>query len=349
MRTVIAAVVLAACAHATPPPLAPTPPTPTPTPTVAPAPAPPTEAELIEKSHAILLAFDRVEVATIEPAIAPSFVQFEGGKPRTRADVLDMLSKKTKGEPMFAKRTWENEKVVVHADDAVFVGKATETQGGNDSHGGGYVYVGWYVLQWVRSGTDWKLALWTWQKHAESRDFWNDIFRTGRGFNHEPNRLLVETVQGKKPGKALDVACGQGRNALYLAAQGWKTTCVDIADEGLRLARDQAQKRKLALETIESDVDKWDFGTDRWDLVTLIYAGSDDKRIAKIQPSLKKGGLFVVEFFAHVPGEDGGFEPGQLAKLFADGYDILRDDVVDDVPDWAQDHAKLVRFVARKR
>jgi hypothetical protein len=59
--------------------------------------------------------------------------------------------------------------------------------------------------------------------------------------------------------------------------------------------------------------------------------------------------MFVVEFFAATPTDAGGFKQGQLAKLFADGFEILRDDFVDDRPDWARDKAKLVRFVARKR
>jgi hypothetical protein len=81
----------------------------------------------------------------------------------------------------------------------------------------------------------------------------------------------------------------------------------------------------------------------------MIYAGSDDKIVEKVKPSIKPGGLFVVEFFAATPSDTGGFKPGQLAKAFADGFEILRDDVVDDHPDWARDKAKLVRFVARKR
>lgn len=46
---------------------------------------------------------------------------------------------------------------------------------------------------------------------------------------------------------------------------------------------------------------------------------------------------------------DGGVKPGELRAQFADGFDILRDEVVEDRPDWGEDRAKLVRFVARKR
>src|SRR5205085_5413646 len=147
---------------------------------------------------------------------------------------------------------------------------------------------------WVREGETWKVAHWQVEEEPSPRDEWNEAFRRSIGFNREPNRLLVEAVKGRKPGRALDVAMGQGRNALYLASQGWKVTGVDISDEGLRIARDQARAKKLALDTIEADVDKWDFGTNRWDLVTLIYAGSDNARLAKIKPCLKQGGLVIV-------------------------------------------------------
>lgn len=142
---------------------------------------------------------------------------------------------------------------------------------------------------------------------------------------------------------------GQGRNALYLASQGWQVTGVDISDEGLRIAREQAVKRNLTLETINADIDDWDFGVDRFDLVTLLYVGDHAKWIDKIKASLRSGGLFVVEGWAKVsPDSDVGFAEGKLAKLF-EGYEILRDETVEDVPDWAWDKGKLVRFVARKK
>ncbi|HET9992179.1 MAG TPA: hypothetical protein VFQ65_26795, partial [Kofleriaceae bacterium] len=90
----------------------------------------------------------------------------------------------------------------------------------------------------------------------------------------------------------------------------------------------------------------------KYDLVTMIYAGSDAKTVAKAQQALKPGGTFVCEYFAATDegGSKGwqGFHRGELAKLFA-GYDIVRDEIIDDVPDWGGDKESLVRFVARKR
>ncbi len=103
---------------------------------------------------------------------------------------------------------------------------------------------------------------------------------------------------------------------------------------------------------IDGDIGTFDFGIDRWDLVTLIYAPSAQKRIADIQRSVKRGGLVIYEYFAPDPadGDDNGAPaPGALAKQFAGGWDIVRDEIVDGVPDWGENRAKLQRFVARKR
>ena len=323
----LAVVAISACAHARPRSVA-------------------TAPDITQRSHAVLEAFDRGDVAALRAAVAPTFVHFEGGPARGLDDVIAMIAKRGPAGHI-GRRTWDKEKVVVHSDTALFIGRATEVQAGNDVHGG-FRYVGWYVLEWTRSGDGdrgWKLALWTWQRAGEAaeRDTWNDVFRNGVGFAKEPNRLLVETVRGRKPGTALDVAMGQGRNALYLASQGWKVTGVDMSDVAIRQAREEATRRGLALDTIDANIDHFDFGIARWDLVTMIYAGNDAAWVEKIQRSLRPGGMFVLEYFA----ED--FPDSELAKRFATGFEIVRDEVVDDVPDWAMDRAKLVRFVARKR
>ena len=124
-------------------------------------------------------------------------------------------------------------------------------------------------------------------------------------------------------------------------------TAIDIADEGLRRARDEAGRRHLTLDAVQADAETFDYGVARWDLVTMLYAPGSVERVEKIKRSLRPGGLFVFEFFAD--DDEGAAHPGTLAKLFADGFDILRNEVVDDRPDWGADHAKLVRFVARKR
>ncbi len=307
---------------------------------------PPSEAEIKARSHAVLEAFDRGDVAAATAALGAGFVHFEGSYVDRHA-ALAALAKRAPDAPHIGARSWTDERVVVRPHDALFIGKAVEHEAGNDIHGG-YRFEGWYTLTWAREGDAWKLELWGWQPSgsAAKSAVWNEIFHNAVGFNHEPNRLLVSTVESLTPGTALDVAMGQGRNALYLAAHGWKVTGVDISDEGLRQARDAAAQKNLALDAVNADLESYDFGDAKWDLVTMIYAGSDAKRIAKIQRAIRPGGLFVLEYFAG--SDDDDVVPGALAKQFASGWTIVRDQVVDDVPDWAMDRAKLQRFIARK-
>jgi SAM-dependent methyltransferase len=156
-------------------------------------------------------------------------------------------------------------------------------------------------------------------------------------------------VKGRKPGRALDVGMGQGRNALYLASLGWRVTGIDISDEGLRQAREAAVARKLTIEAVNADANSWDFGVEKWDLVVLIYAGCDDNAVKR---SLKRGGLVVTERAHKDLNPRIGVETGAFSAVYRDGFTILRDEVVEDVSDWGWKDSlrgKVVRFAAQKR
>lgn len=308
-------------------------------------PSAPSDDEIVQRSRDLIEAVDRGDVPAVDAALAPAFLQFEGG-PSTDRDRL--LAKTARKSARIASRDWDRESVVRKDDVLVFTGRARETERGSTTHGA-YYYVGWFLLQWVRVGAEWRVQLWTWQPETNERDAWNDVFRHGQGFSREPNRLLVDTINNEPPGAALDVAMGHGRNALYLASRGWRVTGVDGSDEALRIARDEAAKQGLALETVNANIDEWDFGTDRFDLVTLTYAGEHGRWLEKIKASLRPGGVVVIEGWSKVsPDSEIGFATGQPATMF-DGFEILRDEIVEDVPDWVHDKGKLLRFVARKR
>lgn len=308
--------------------------------------SPAANVDLVRATHEVLEAFDRGDLPAFRAATAADFVRLDGGRFHDRADELARM----KPRPPQVTRTWQDERVIAHANAAIFVGHSIEHETGNDSHGN-RAFDGRYTVAWTRDGGAWKVAFWSWNRFATpgdaAREFWDDTFRQDIGFEHAPNRLLATTVSGARPGTALDVASGQGRNALLLASRGWQVTALDISDEGLARTRAAASDAHLAVQTVHADADTYDYGSSKWDLVTMIYAGSDDARIKRIQASLRPGGLFIAEYF--LDEGDGGFKAGQLTKLFAEGYEILHDEIVEDRPDWGVDRAKLVRFVARKR
>jgi SAM-dependent methyltransferase len=117
-------------------------------------------------------------------------------------------------------------------------------------------------------------------------------------FTLAPNAFLVAVTRDLKPGKALDIAIGQGRNAVYLATQGWDVTGFDIAEEGLRAAARNAAAAGARITTVQAGFEDFDYGKERWDLITLIYTDApqiDPKYVARIVAALKPGGLLVYE------------------------------------------------------
>lgn len=86
-----------------------------------------------------------------------------------------------------------------------------------------------------------------------------------------PNRFLVSAVEGSEPGRALDLACGAGRHALWLAERGWQVTGVDFSEVALAEGRRLAAARGLDLEWIAADVVAWEPPAQAFDLVLVLY------------------------------------------------------------------------------
>ncbi len=115
----------------------------------------------------------------------------------------------------------------------------------------------------------------------------------------EPNRFLVAEVERMPPGRALDLACGAGRNAVWLAEQGWKVTAVDFSEVGLAHARRLARSRGVDVEWVCADVLGWMPPESAFDLVVLLYlqlpAAERRQALARAATALAPGGtlLFV--------------------------------------------------------
>src|SRR5262245_45685691 len=107
------------------------------------------------------------------------------------------------------------------------------------------------------------------KKSAEQ--VWNDLYSKREGKDHQFNKFLAETVKGRTPGKALDIGMGQGRNSMFLAELGWEVTGFDISDVAVKQAQAEAQKRGLKIDAKVGDVDKFDYGKQKWDLVVGMY------------------------------------------------------------------------------
>lgn len=187
--------------------------------------------------------------------------------------------------------------------------------------------------------------------NERARDFWNDKFRSGLpNVRREPSRLLEEAVAKARPGAALDLGSGEGRNLLYLAEKGWTATGIDISEVAAEQARAAAAARKLHVNAVVSDLDEFDLGADRWDLLSSIYMQdwhlkSKTNTFARMRTALKPGGLIIIEGF----GPPNGLSLDAIKRQF-EGFVILRAEIVADDPDWGQGRGnkQILRFIARK-
>ena len=192
--------------------------------------------------------------------------------------------------------------------------------------------------------------------------FFNKVYTTREGFfSQQPNLFLAQAIQGVKPGTALDVSMGQGRNAIYLAQQGWEVTGFDISDEGLTIARTNAKKAGVTVNAILSGYQDFDFGKNRWDLVAMIYAFfpiRDEGYVRRLIDSIKPGGVIIFEHFLssaqpdlqEATGTIGIPTQNELLKTFG-SFRVMRYEEVTAVADWVSPGkaAPIVRLLAKKR
>ena len=91
-------------------------------------------------------------------------------------------------------------------------------------------------------------------------------------FSREPSAFLKKVAATRRPGRALDIAMGQGRNSIYLAKAGWTVSGYDISDEALRQAARLAAEAGITLDTKLASHDEYDLGQAQWDLIVMSFA-----------------------------------------------------------------------------
>jgi SAM-dependent methyltransferase len=114
----------------------------------------------------------------------------------------------------------------------------------------------------------------------------------------EPNRFLVAEAAGLPTGRALDLACGEGRNALWLAELGWSVTAVDYSSVAIAKARARAEREKRDVEFICEDLLVYEPETAAYDLVLVLYlqlpAGERRVVLERARAALAPGGTFLL-------------------------------------------------------
>lgn len=126
------------------------------------------------------------------------------------------------------------------------------------------------------------------------RNKWNQRYAEDSYRKTNPVTLLEEWLPKLPVGRALDVACGAGRNALYLARSGFTVDAIDISREGLKLAQQQAESQGLSINWIEHDLDEtYAFERDHDLIVVMWYV--DLPLITRLCDCLAPGGYLLCE------------------------------------------------------
>jgi 2-polyprenyl-3-methyl-5-hydroxy-6-metoxy-1,4-benzoquinol methylase len=183
---------------------------------------------------------------------------------------------------------------------------------------------------------------------------WNRILTAENPtFNTKPNEFLIQIAKDRKPGTALDVGMGQGRNAIWLAQQGWDVTGFDPAERAVALAQATAKKLNLTLKTEIKGMEEFDFGDRRWDLILLSYVGARGMQ-TKLERALKPGGVLVIEGFhrdATKGRSIGGavvFDTGELPKLYSNLRVVRYEEPIGIADFGGQDVLRVVRYCGEK-
>src|SRR5205823_10853470 len=139
-----------------------------------------------------------------------------------------------------------------------------------------------------------------------------------------PTPLLVESVSQLTPGKALDLACGTGRNAVWLAEHDWSVTAVD----GSPAAIDILRRRVPTFDARVADLERGEYRIEpaNWDLILMCYYLQRDL-ITPAKLGVKPGGLLLSMVHIAKPGEQPTYKraaPGELKTYFSD-WEILHD------------------------
>lgn len=135
---------------------------------------------------------------------------------------------------------------------------------------------------------------------CHERDSWNARFRSGDHSSSEPDPFLrhLEDYASILPAgrKALDIACGAGRHAAWLAEQGWNVTACDISLEALRRAQALASERGVRLALYCQDLESLSLPSKHFDLIVCFFY-LQRELFSVLKAALRPGGLIVYKTY----------------------------------------------------
>lgn len=170
--------------------------------------------------------------------------------------------------------------------------------------------------------------------------FWNERYAGMQQlWSGHPNATLVAETQSLPAGRALDVGCGEGADALWLAEQGWQVTALDVSQVALDRARAEAAARHMSVNWLHAGLVEAALPPGSFDLVSAQYPAlprtventAEQALLAAVAP----GGMLLIvhhpaptseEATAHGFNPDDYVSPGQVAALLDDDWQVEVDE-----------------------
>lgn len=165
------------------------------------------------------------------------------------------------------------------------------------------------------------------EDYGDERTAWDKTYaRKDYVFGKDPAEFLVKNVEVLPKGRALDIATGEGRNAVYLAKKGFLVEGVDISVVGLRKAKKLAAENRVQIQTVNADLHTYKIKPGQYTVIMNFYY-LQRSLFPQIKAGLKKGGILIFETYTVDQQKNPGgkswekeylLEPGELKRAFAD-------------------------------
>ncbi len=179
------------------------------------------------------------------------------------------------------------------------------------------------------------------------REKWNQRYAQEPADLAAPDPFLVRHSDLLKSGRACDLACGRGGNAIFLAEAGYAVDAIDISDVALSSLQGYVEQRGLNIRCIVADLDHYTLPAARYDLVVVFYFFSEPL-LPFIKEALKRDGLlFYATYNKRHTSVQPGFNPDYLVEPEALGRYFSNFEILLSEPD-AGEERNISRLVARK-
>ncbi len=186
----------------------------------------------------------------------------------------------------------------------------------------------------------------------QDRNKWNQRYAEDSYRKNNPVTLLENWLPELPMGRALDLACGAGRNALFLAQAGFQVDAIDISVEGLKQARQKAETRGLEINWIEQDLDQFYPFDTAYDLIIVMWY-VNLALIIRLCDCLAPGGYLLSEEHLITDAEvigptnsDYRVAAGELCEAVSGLEVLLFEESIEVIPEGGK--VASARIVARK-